>query len=155
MFSFMLNHLFNLVAGGVRTSHGFKTVHLNACAKVLNDHFKTTVTGAQVYNHNRTWKRKWQRIAKLKKLSAALWDEDKCMIVLDHEHYRGHIKVCTCWNYFAIVQLVAGISFECHKLAGIYFAIVQIVAGISFKCHKLAAINMLLSTRITKEMSRT
>ncbi|XP_024311468.1 protein ALP1-like [Brachypodium distachyon] len=46
MSSFMLNHLFNLVAGGVRTSHGFKTVHLNACAKALNDHFKTTVTGA-------------------------------------------------------------------------------------------------------------
>ncbi|KQJ90257.1 hypothetical protein BRADI_4g30385v3 [Brachypodium distachyon] len=102
MSSFMLNHLFNLVAGGVRTSHGFKTVHLNACAKALNDHFKTAVTGAQVYNHNRTWKRKWQRIAKLKKLSAALWDEDKCMIVLDHEHYTGHIKECTCWNYFAI-----------------------------------------------------
>ncbi|KQK20528.1 hypothetical protein BRADI_1g55125v3 [Brachypodium distachyon] len=82
MSSFMLNNLFNLVAGGVRTSHGFKTVHLNACAKALNDHFKTIVTGAQEV----------AAIAKLKKLSAALWDEDKCMIVLDHEHYTGHIK---------------------------------------------------------------
>ncbi|XBI17868.1 hypothetical protein VPH35_059802 [Triticum aestivum] len=31
-------------------------------------------------------------IVKLKDLSGALWDEDKSMIVLDHEHYTNHVK---------------------------------------------------------------
>ncbi|KAI4967119.1 hypothetical protein ZWY2020_030300 [Hordeum vulgare] len=32
------------------------------------------------------------RTMKLKDLSGALWDEDKSMIVLDHEHYTNHVK---------------------------------------------------------------
>uniref|UniRef100_A0A453EXK2 Myb/SANT-like domain-containing protein n=1 Tax=Aegilops tauschii subsp. strangulata TaxID=200361 RepID=A0A453EXK2_AEGTS len=31
-------------------------------------------------------------IVKLKDLSGARWDEDKSMIVLDHEHYTNHVK---------------------------------------------------------------
>jgi hypothetical protein len=38
--TFMHTFLANLVADGTKTSTGFKKVHLNLCAKTLNDHFK-------------------------------------------------------------------------------------------------------------------
>lgn len=38
--TFMLNYLADMVANGTRTSSGFKKVHLNMCARALNDHFK-------------------------------------------------------------------------------------------------------------------
>ncbi|KAM0884333.1 hypothetical protein ACQ4PT_031056 [Festuca glaucescens] len=46
----------------------------------------------QIGNHNRTWRRKWAKIIKLKTLSGTLWDEEKSIISLDHEHYTNHIK---------------------------------------------------------------
>jgi hypothetical protein len=33
-------------------------------------------------------------MSKLRELSGALWDEDNCMIILEEEHYNGHIKLC-------------------------------------------------------------
>lgn len=93
MSTMMLTHLADLVASGTRTSSGFKKVHLNNCAKALNDHFKLAITGDQVSNHLKKWRKVWAKVEKLKKMSAALWDEDTCTIRLDHEHYTGHIKV--------------------------------------------------------------
>ena len=58
MSSFMLSHLANLVASGIRTSSGFKQVHLNACARTLNEMFCTTLTGDQIKNHLKTWQEK-------------------------------------------------------------------------------------------------
>ncbi|KAL6639982.1 hypothetical protein ACP70R_022292 [Stipagrostis hirtigluma subsp. patula] len=92
MSSFMLSHLANLVASGMRTSSGFKKVHLNACARALNDHFKLSRTGEQIGHHVRTWKRKYVKICGLMRISGALWDEDTHTIMLDHEHYTGYIK---------------------------------------------------------------
>uniref|UniRef100_J3KYY1 WRKY domain-containing protein n=1 Tax=Oryza brachyantha TaxID=4533 RepID=J3KYY1_ORYBR len=61
MSSFMLSHLANLVASGIRTSSCFKQVHLNACARALNEMFCTTLTGDQIKNHLKTWQKKvWQ-----------------------------------------------------------------------------------------------
>jgi hypothetical protein len=91
--SYMLTHLSNVVANGTRTSTGFKKAHLTACAKAMNEHLKLSLTPVQISNHNRTWRRKWAKIIKLKGLSGALWDEEKCMISLDHEHYTNHNKV--------------------------------------------------------------
>ena len=94
MSTYMLAQLVDVVGKGTRTSSGFKKIHLNACARALNDHFKLALTGDQIGNHVRTWKRKWAKIFSLKNnLSAALWDEDNCIITLDHEHYAEHIKV--------------------------------------------------------------
>ena len=93
MSSYMLSNLANVVANGTRTSSGFKKVHLNACARALNEHFKLNLTGDQIGNHIRTWRRKFGKITRLRNLSAALWDEDSCIIRLDHEHYANHIKV--------------------------------------------------------------
>jgi hypothetical protein len=81
------------VAGGTRTTKGFKEVHHISCAKALNEFFRINLTAIQVSNHIRKWKKKWGRINKLKSLSGAVWDEHTCTIVLDQEHYTGYIKV--------------------------------------------------------------
>jgi hypothetical protein len=52
--AFMLTHLANLVASGTKTCSGFKKVHLNACAKAVNEKFRTMKTGEQVKNHLKT-----------------------------------------------------------------------------------------------------
>jgi hypothetical protein len=101
--SFMLNHLAEMVANGTRTSSGFKKVHLNMCARVLNDHFKTKYSGQNVKNHLRTWQRKFSKILKLKNLSIAGWNEDSYMITLDPMHYADYIIVsnlCTCYFHY-------------------------------------------------------
>src|SRR5438105_12092282 len=90
--SYMLTFLTNIVADGTKTSTGFKKVHLNACAKALNDHFKLTRTGDQIANHLKTWKKKYVRINYLRNLSASNWDEDKFIISLDYEHYTNHME---------------------------------------------------------------
>jgi hypothetical protein len=101
--SFMLNHLAEMVANGTRTSSGFKKVHLNMCARVLNDHFKTKYSGQNIKNHLRTWQRKSSKILKLKNLSIAGWNEDSYMITLDPMHYADYIIVsnlCTCYFHY-------------------------------------------------------
>ncbi|XP_040381130.1 uncharacterized protein LOC107304789 [Oryza brachyantha] len=92
MSTYMLEYLEGIVASGNKTSSGFKQVHLKACAKALNDHFKINLTSDQITNHMRTWKRKYSKIADLRKLSGALWDEENFIISLDHKHYADHIK---------------------------------------------------------------
>ncbi|KAL5664764.1 hypothetical protein ACJX0J_024872, partial [Zea mays] len=81
-----------LVAEGIRTSTGFKKVHLNMCAKALNDYFKMNLTVEQVQNHLRTWKRRYAKINRLRKLSVASWNEDNYMLTLDHEHYANYVQ---------------------------------------------------------------
>jgi hypothetical protein len=94
MSAYMLVHLTDVVANGTKTSTGFKKVHLNACAKALNDHFNLALTGDQIRNHLRYWKRKWQRITKLKhSISGALWDEENFILALEQEHYNEYIQV--------------------------------------------------------------
>jgi hypothetical protein len=116
----MLANLCDIVAKGTRTSSGFKKCHYVACAKALNDHFHLSLTNIQISNHNRTWRRKYQKIVKLKQLSGAGWDEEKFMIVLGHEHYTNHIYAfyayilaaislhmhVYCWNLFAYVYML-------------------------------------------------
>ena len=93
MSSFVLKFMANLVAGGTRTCNSFKEVHHESCAKALNERFRVHVNAAQISNHLRKWKRIWVKVTKLKNLSGALWDEHTCTIVLDQEHYTGHVKV--------------------------------------------------------------
>ena len=93
MSTFMLTSLFNVIANGTKISFGFRKVHLNACAKALNERFKLNRTGDQIANHLRTWKRKYAKINRLRKVSGALWDEDNFIISLDHEHYTDYIQV--------------------------------------------------------------
>ncbi|TVU20880.1 hypothetical protein EJB05_30481, partial [Eragrostis curvula] len=83
---------FKLISTGVRTDKGFKEVHLNQVAKALQEFSGNDVTGTQVYNHLRKWRQRWMKVSKLRELSGANWDEDLCMISLEEEHYKGHIK---------------------------------------------------------------
>ncbi|XP_020393896.1 uncharacterized protein [Zea mays] len=92
MSAFVLRRMCQLISSGVRTDKGFKEVHLNQVAKALQEFIGSEVTGTQVYNHLRKWRQRWMRVAKLRELSGANWDEDLCMISLEDEHYNGHIK---------------------------------------------------------------
>jgi hypothetical protein len=93
--AFMLNYLAGMVSNDTKTSSGFKKVHLNMCAQAINDHFKSKYTEENVKKHLRTWQRRYAKILRLRKLSAASWDEDSYMITLDVEHYVGYVTVCT------------------------------------------------------------
>ncbi|VAI74977.1 unnamed protein product [Triticum turgidum subsp. durum] len=86
----MLGFLAGLVADGKRTSSGFRDVHHRQCAAVLNEQFKLSVTGEQVKNHLKKWRKIGMKVVNLKNLSGALWDEDTCTIRLSEEHYAGH-----------------------------------------------------------------
>ncbi|OEL38366.1 hypothetical protein BAE44_0000613 [Dichanthelium oligosanthes] len=44
----MLNHLAQMVANGTTTSSGFKKVHLNMCARTLNEHFRAKTADLDV-----------------------------------------------------------------------------------------------------------
>jgi hypothetical protein len=89
----MLEKFSMLVAKGVWTDKGFKEFHVNSVAKDLQAFINAPVSTSQVYNHLCKRCLKWTRICKLKELSGANWDEDLCMIMLDPEHYNGHVKV--------------------------------------------------------------
>ncbi|KAK3146431.1 hypothetical protein QOZ80_3BG0266040 [Eleusine coracana subsp. coracana] len=82
----------NVVASGTRTSSGFKKVHLNACARAVNDKFNTTRTGDQIKNHLKTWQRKYAKLQKLRKVSASGWDQVNYIITLDAEHYNDYVQ---------------------------------------------------------------
>ncbi|PUZ44784.1 hypothetical protein GQ55_8G151300 [Panicum hallii var. hallii] len=90
--TFVQTFLANLVADGSKTSSGFKRVHLNACAKALNEHFKINRTHEQISNHLKTLKKKYIRINQLRSKSGAVWDEENFIIRYDHEMYTSHFK---------------------------------------------------------------
>ncbi|KAK1695255.1 hypothetical protein QYE76_011952 [Lolium multiflorum] len=46
---------------------------------------------AQVYNHLRKWRQRWLTISRLRDLTGAQWCEDTKCIVLEGEHYCGHV----------------------------------------------------------------
>ncbi|EMS63002.1 hypothetical protein TRIUR3_02338 [Triticum urartu] len=92
MSGFMLRRFVELIANGVKTEKGFKEVHLNQVAKNCSEHFGLSITGTQVYNHLRKWRARWVKISKLRDISGSLWDDNNYVILLEEEHYMGHIK---------------------------------------------------------------
>ena len=94
MSTFMLKHLCALVEGGSRTSTGFKMMHYNGCARALNEHFRQSLTGAQISNHHRTIKKRYAMIQKIKDtVSGAQWEEETFTIRLEHEMAINYIAV--------------------------------------------------------------
>ncbi|XP_012702326.1 uncharacterized protein LOC101763315 [Setaria italica] len=92
MSTFVLTYLSDLVRNGNRTNFVCKQVHLNGCAKALNGSLGCQVSGTQVSNHLRKWKKLYKKMKRLQNISAALWDEDTCTITLDAGHYQEYIK---------------------------------------------------------------
>ncbi|VAI86928.1 unnamed protein product [Triticum turgidum subsp. durum] len=91
MSMFVLNKMCELISSGVRTDKGFKEVHLNTVAKQVFEFYGQEVSATQVYNHLRKWRSRWIQVSKLRDLSGASWDENTCSIVLEAEHYAGHV----------------------------------------------------------------
>ncbi|KAK1643260.1 hypothetical protein QYE76_061065 [Lolium multiflorum] len=91
MSTFMLKHLCAIVEGGARTSTGFKMMHYNGCARALNEHFRQSLTGAQISNHHRTIKKKFAMIQKIKDTVGAQWDDETSTIRLEHEMAINYI----------------------------------------------------------------
>ncbi|KAK1663818.1 hypothetical protein QYE76_051977 [Lolium multiflorum] len=91
MSSFVLEKMCGLIQSGVRTDKGFKEVHLNFVTKGLAEHCGVSVCSTQLYNHLRKWRQRWLTISRLRDLSGAQWCEDTKCIVLEGEHYCGHV----------------------------------------------------------------
>jgi hypothetical protein len=87
--------MYDIMKSGVRIEKGFKEVHLNDCAKKIFEYCQQEVSSTQVYNHLCKWISRWIHISKLRDLSGAGWDEDTHTILLDDEHYIGHVSVLT------------------------------------------------------------
>ena len=84
-----------MIKSGVRTDKGFKEVNLTAVAKGLFEHCGVSACSTQVYNHLRKWRQRWLTITRLRDLSGAQWCEDTKCIILEGEHYCGHVAVST------------------------------------------------------------
>ena len=93
MSSFVLEKMWSLIKTGMRTDKGFKEVHLTTVAKALFEHCGVDVSSTQVYNHLRKWRQRWLIIAMLRDLSGAQWCEESKTILLEAEHYHGHVTV--------------------------------------------------------------
>lgn len=92
MSTFVLKKMCELVSSGVRTDKGFKEVHLNTVAKQVFEFCGQDVSATQVYNNLRKWRGRWIQVYKLRNLSGASWDENTCCIILEAEHYDGHVS---------------------------------------------------------------
>ena len=90
---FVLRRMAQLVSDGSRPDKVFKDKDVNLVAKQLKEYSGEIVSSSEVYNHLRKWRQKWAKVAKLRDLSGALWDNDLSAIMLDVEHYSNHIKV--------------------------------------------------------------
>jgi hypothetical protein len=90
---FVLRRMAQIVSERSRTDKTYKDKDVNAVDKALSEYYGMPVTATQVYNHLRKWKQKWSKVARLKNLSGALFDEDVHAIMLEQDHYLGHCKV--------------------------------------------------------------
>jgi hypothetical protein len=98
----MLQKMCELIKTGIHTDKGFKEVHLVSISKVPFEHSGAEVTSTQVYNHLSKWRTRWIHITKLRDLSGAQWDEDSCTIMLEADHYQGHVTVSTLLPWTAL-----------------------------------------------------
>jgi hypothetical protein len=100
--TFILKKMCVLIKTGVCTNKGIKEAHLVSVSKALSEHCGAEVTSTQVYNHLRKWRTRWIKISKMRDLSGAQWDEYTCTIVLETDHYQGHVTVSTLLPWTAL-----------------------------------------------------
>jgi hypothetical protein len=75
MSGFVLRRMAQIVTEASRTDKTYKDKDVNEVAKALKEYCGLPVTPTQVYNHLRKWKTKWSKVAKLKDLSGATFDD--------------------------------------------------------------------------------
>jgi hypothetical protein len=90
---FVLRRMVQIVSEGSKTDKTYKDKDVIAVARLVSEFSGVPISATQVYNHLRKWKQKWSKIARLKDLSGASFDEDACAIMLEQDHYLGHCKV--------------------------------------------------------------
>jgi hypothetical protein len=90
---FVLRKMAQIVSEGSKTDKTYKDKDVTAVARLVSEFSGVPISATQVYNHLRKWKQKWSKIARLKDLSGASFDEDACAIMLEQDHYLGHCKV--------------------------------------------------------------
>ncbi|KAK1620488.1 hypothetical protein QYE76_026005 [Lolium multiflorum] len=91
MSSFVLEKMCTLITCRVRTDKGFKEVHLTGVAKALFERYGVDVSSTQVYNHLRKRHQMCLIVSRLRDLSGAKWCDDTKCIILEAEHYCGHV----------------------------------------------------------------
>jgi hypothetical protein len=92
---FVLNRMCEIIKEWHQDREGFKEVHLNDCVKKIFDYYQQEVSSTQVYNHLHKWRARWIHISNLRDLGDAGWDEDTHTIILEDDHYIGHVSVFT------------------------------------------------------------
>jgi hypothetical protein len=93
--TFVLNRMCSIINSGMTTEKGFKEVHLNGVTKKIFEYYQQEVSSTQVYNHLHKWRARWIHISNLRDLGDAGWDEDTHTIILEDDHYIGHVSVFT------------------------------------------------------------
>lgn len=64
-----------------------------SAATYISQLYDLQVTKENVANHLRTWKAKWNRICRLKKLSGVSWDDDQKIIIMGEVEARTYLEV--------------------------------------------------------------
>jgi methionine salvage enolase-phosphatase E1 len=80
---FVLKRMAHIISEGSKADKTYKDKDVNAVARLVTEYSGVPISATQVYNHLRKWKQKWSKIARLKDLSGALFDEDACAIMLE------------------------------------------------------------------------
>ena len=69
----------------------------------MENAFGVTITEANVGNHLRTIRRRWERIKKkLKEMSGMGWDNNLKIIVIGEAEYRDYVKVLVILNIYLL-----------------------------------------------------
>jgi alpha-glucuronidase len=80
---FVLRRMAQTVSNGSRSDKTYKDKVVNVVAKALRDYAGVAMSSTQVYNHLRKWKQKWAKVARLKDLIGATFDDEVHAIMLD------------------------------------------------------------------------
>jgi hypothetical protein len=79
----------------ILTDKGFKEVHLTVVTKALMEHRGSDVSSIQLYNHLRRCRVRWLIVSRPRDLRCAQWCDERKTILLEAEHYHGHVAVST------------------------------------------------------------
>lgn len=93
MSKFLIDFLVKQEIIGVGVEKLFDKSTLLAAAKAVSEKFRTSCDVAKVENRLKSFKTKWTKVEKLKRLNGASWDPTTKIISLRGDHYRDYVKV--------------------------------------------------------------
>lgn len=72
---------------------GCKAQAIQSAIRAMKEGLRIIATNANVGNHLRIIKKRWERFKKLKEISGVGWDNGLKMIAMDEDKYRDYIQV--------------------------------------------------------------